>query len=347
MNNPSLAVVILNWNGKPLLEQFLPEVLANSLYPNVRVIVADNASTDGSREFLNEKFPAVHTIVLDRNYGFAGGYNKALAALDDDYFILLNSDAVPEKEWLAGMFEFIAGHGHIDAAMPKIKSYKQPSCFEYAGAAGGFIDQYGFPFCRGRILDTIEEDLGQYDRPTEIFWASGAALLINSNLYKELGGLDEDFFAHMEEIDLCWRIKNKGGKIWYIPQSIVYHVGGASLHQSHPRKTYLNFRNNLYMLYKNLPSAHLFTTLFSRMILDGAAALQFLSAFKFGFFFAVLKAHLSFYAHLPRLISKRRKLGPNRLWNFHPQIFAGSIAWCYYAKRFKKFSQLPFTGLAE
>ena len=196
-------------------------------------------------------------------------------------------------------------------------------------------------------MDVTEEDKGQYDNPSQVFWASGAALLIRSELYKNLGGLDEDFFAHMEEIDLCWRIKNKGGQIWYIPQSEVFHVGGASLHQSHPRKTYLNFRNNLYMLYKNLPSTHLFPTIFVRMVLDGAAAIKFLSSLEFGFFLAVLKAHLSFYAHLPKLITKRKKLSPNAQWGPHPQQYRGSIAWCYYAKGIKKFTELNFTNKAE
>jgi GT2 family glycosyltransferase len=343
MNDFSIAVVILNWNGRDLLAKFLPTVLANSQHPNVRVVVADNASSDGSVGLVRERFPQVHLVVLEQNYGFAAGYNKALALLNDDYFVLLNSDAVPAPNWLVPFMEAIAIDSGFVLAMPKIRSFKNPELFEYAGAAGGFIDKYGYPFCRGRIMDEVEEDRGQYDSAIEVFWASGAAMFVNAELYRQIGGLDEDFFAHMEEIDFCWRVKNMGHKVWVMPQSVVYHVGGASLHHSHPRKTYLNFRNNLFMLLKNLPKDKLLSTLIVRMVLDGVAALKFIMAGQARFAWAVSKAHVSFYCFAPVYWEKRKAARAKGIIPMHQsQIYPSSIVYAFFVRRVRYFSQLRF-----
>jgi GT2 family glycosyltransferase len=342
MTAVKLAVVILNWNGKNLLAQFLPTVLANSNLPTVRVVVADNASTDGSVDYLKANYPMIHLLELEKNYGFAVGYNMALALLDDDYFILLNSDAIPEKNWLEPFLNSISNNDGIEVAMPKIRSYKNPHQYEYAGACGGYIDRFGFPFCRGRILDVVEVDNGQYNDIAEVFWASGAALFIKADLYKQSGGLDEHFFAHMEEIDLCWRLKNQGHKVWVVPSSVVYHVGGASLHQSHPRKTFLNFRNNLFMLLKNLPARSLIPVLFVRMVLDGVAAFKFALSGEFKFGWAVFKAHLSFYRRLPLFLRKRKGLANLVTQTNHPQMYRGSIVFDFFIRRVRTFRQLSF-----
>jgi hypothetical protein len=339
---PQIAIVILNWNGQKLLEEFLPVVIANSNISGVRVVVADNASADGSVAFVKEHYPNVEVIVLDCNYGFAGGYNRALALIEADYYLLLNSDVAPAEGWMEALV--MAVNKYPDAAVfsPKLLSYREPHLFEYAGAAGGFIDKYGFPFCRGRLFNAIETDERQYDTESDIFWASGAAFLIKSSLYREVGGLDEDFFAHMEEIDLCWRLKNRGYRVVYVPKSAVYHVGGATLHQSHPQKTFLNFRNNLSLLCKNLPPQKLAVRLFLRMALDGIAAVKFLLSLEFGFFWAVLRAHLSFYHHLPQLLKKRNGLKAYKLVNQHPEIYSGSIVYDFFFKGIRRFEQLKF-----
>jgi GT2 family glycosyltransferase len=343
MNVFSIAVVILNWNGKDLLAKFLPTVLANSQHPNVRVVVADNASSDGSVDIVRERFPQVHLVVLEQNFGFAAGYNKALGQLNDDYFVLLNSDAVPAPNWLVPFMDAIAVDSEFVLAMPKIRSFKNPELFEYAGAAGGFIDKYGYPFCRGRIMDEVEEDRGQYDSAIEVFWASGAAMFVKAKLYEQIGGLDEDFFAHMEEIDFCWRMKNLGCKVWVVPQSVVYHVGGASLHHSHPRKTYLNFRNNLFMLLKNLPKDKLIYILFMRMVLDGVAALKFIISGQGRFAWAVFKAHLSFYRFAPLYLKKRKMAHAKGILPIdHGQIYPSSIVYAFFVRRVRYFSQLRF-----
>lgn len=344
MNDFSIAVVILNWNGKDLLAKFLPTVLVNSQHPSVRVVVVDNASSDGSVDLVRERFPQVQLVVLEQNFGFAAGYNKALAQLNDDYFVLLNSDAVPAPNWLMPFMEAIAANSGFVLAMPKIRSFKNPELFEYAGAAGGFIDKYGYPFCRGRIMDEVEEDKGQYDSAIEVFWASGAAMFVKAKLYEQIGGLDEDFFAHMEEIDFCWRMKNLGCKVWVVPQSVVYHVGGASLHHSHPRKTYLNFRNNLLMLLKNLPKDKLISTLFVRMVLDGVAALKFIMSGRGRFAWAIFKAHLSFYRFVPVYWEKRKATLTKGIRPIHQsQIFPSSIVYAFFVQRVRYFSQLRFT----
>ena len=269
-----IAVVILNWNGKKLLRQFLPSIIQFS--ENAVIYVADNASTDDSIEVIKREFPTVKIIQNKDNYGFAKGYNEALQFVDEPYYALVNSDVEVTKNWLNPIYELFEKDTKIAIIQPKILDFKKKTHFEYAGAAGGFIDKYGYPFCRGRIFETLEEDKGQYNDETEIFWATGACFFIRKDVYHELKGFDADFFAHQEEIDLCWRAFNLGYKTKYTSKSVVYHVGGATLDAANPMKTYLNFRNSLYMLVKNLPIGELFLVIFMRMILDGIAALKFL-----------------------------------------------------------------------
>ncbi|MRT91790.1 glycosyltransferase family 2 protein [Ancylomarina sp. 16SWW S1-10-2] len=337
-----IAVVILNWNGKKLLEQFLPSVTQFSNREWAEVIVADNASSDDSLDFLKAEYPSLKTIVLDKNYGFADGYNKALDQLDHDYFVLLNSDVEVSENWLDPIYDLFEKENDIVAAQPKIKAYNNKSEFEYAGASGGYIDHLGYPFCRGRVFDTMEPDTGQYDQLTDVMWASGAALFIRSEIYKKVGGLDGNFFAHMEEIDLCWRIKNRGFRIVCHPSSVVYHVGGATLSKSSSRKLHLNFRNNLYMLYKNLPSEKLLPTMLLRMMLDGVAAVKFLVSLEFDNFMAILKAHFSFYSNLSKMREKRRILNPLVSKEIHKEIYKGSIISDYFIHSKKKFSDITF-----
>lgn len=290
------AVVILNWNGAELLREFLPSVIEGTDASLATVIVADNGSTDDSRTVLETEFPGVRTILFDENYGFAEGYNKAVAQLADEfeYVVLLNSDVAVKKGWIMPLVSFMETHPDVGACQPKILSYKEPDKFEYAGASGGFIDRNGYPYCRGRILGVCETDNGQYDEPIPIFWATGAALMVRSRLYLEVGGLDARFFAHMEEIDLCWRIHLAGKEIWVIPDSVVYHLGGGSLPAENPRKTYLNFRNNLLLLHKNLPNGVRKSRLFKRRLLDTLAWAKFVATFDFKNAGAVWRAHCDF-----------------------------------------------------
>ncbi len=302
------AIVILNWNGLHFLQAYLPVLCKNTPQTDAAVIIADNGSTDGSVAWLKENFPELKLISFDRNYGFTGGYNRALEHIEAEYFILLNSDIkVPEKtenitgkdrsnfNWLQPLIDFMDSTPQAGICQPKILSEQYPSRFEYAGACGGFIDKYGFPFCRGRILSCIEQDKGQYDNPIQIFWASGACMMIRSSLWHKLGGLDDSFFAHMEEIDLCWRAKLLGYQVWAVPQSRVYHVGGGALPNNSPRKLYLNYRNNLLMLYKNLPPDNKRNILiFKRMCIDGLSSAIYILQGKTGYFKAVLKAHKDF-----------------------------------------------------
>ena len=270
-----VSVVILNWNGVDMLRKFIPSVIDNSVGEGIEICVADNASSDGSLEMLRTEFPVVRLIELDRNYGFAEGYNRALAQVDAEYVVLLNSDVEVTSHWLEPLLDYMDTHSGTVACQPKLLSWHNKEYFEYAGASGGFIDRYGYPFCRGRIFDVVEKDCGQYDTVTEVMWVTGAALFIRLADYREVGGLDDHFFAHMEEIDLCWRLRSRGKKLVCIPQSVVYHVGGATLKKENPRKTFLNFRNNLLMLYKNLPDKELEHVLFIRGILDRVATLVF------------------------------------------------------------------------
>lgn len=300
------AVVILNWNGRKFLEQFLEKVIRATLTLECAVIIADNGSTDGSCEYVRKKHPEAGLIELGHNYGFAGGYNEALKRVDAVYYILLNSDVEVSPGWIEPVLEYMEAHPGVAACQPKILSYNDRKRFEYAGAAGGFIDSYGYPFCRGRIMNITEEDKGQYDDIRQVFWASGACMFIRSSHWKEAGGFDPDFFAHMEEIDLCWRLNASGKKIMYIPSSIVYHIGGGTLPYEAPSKIYYNFRNNLFMLYKNLPPDRLKITMFKRMCLDGIAAARFLLSLNFKAFINVIKAHLDYYRHKKVLRQKRK-----------------------------------------
>lgn len=333
------AVVILNWNGKKFLEQFLPALTRFTNFPDTEIIIADNFSTDDSIDFLHQNYPSLKIIKLDKNYGFTGGYNRALKKVDAKYYVLINSDIEVTENWLIPLIEVMDSDDKIAATQPKIKAYHQKKHFEYAGASGGFIDKLGYPFCRGRILDTLEKDTGQYNDGREIFWATGACMIIRAELFHLFGGFDDDFFAHMEEIDLCWRLKNSGYKILVQPQSEVFHVGGGTLPIS-PFKLYLNYRNNLFLLYKNLPNGKLFPTIFKRIVLDGLSAFIYLLKLSFRNFTAVFKAHLHFYQSLKKLRLKRRELLLNRSNSNHKEILKGSIVIKYFFRRKKFFSQI-------
>jgi GT2 family glycosyltransferase len=328
-----VAVVILNWNGQSFLEKFLPSVTSFSKNPGTKVVVADNCSTDNSVSFLEKNYPDVQVIQLDENYGYAGGYNNALAQLDAEYFVLLNSDVEVTEKWIEPVIEYMDANMQVAAAMPKIRAYNHKESFEYAGAAGGFIDRYGFPFCRGRILYMIEEDRGQYNTPLEIFWASGACMFVRASAYKEAGGLDADFFAHMEEIDLCWRLKRLGYAVYAVPESTVYHVGGGTLPNNNPRKLYLNYRNSLFLLQKNLSRRKLIPILFMRMILDGASALVYLSKFSFGFFWAVVRAHGRFYVSVFKTHRKRLEFNKKEKIKNVGQIYKRSMVFSFMIRR--------------
>lgn len=301
-----VAVVILNYNGRKFLEQFLPNVIENTDGELADIVVADNASTDGSVDFMRERFPDIRLIVNDFNGGFATGYNLALRQIEAEYFVLLNSDIEVTPHWIEPVIELMDSDPKIAACQPKILSYFEKDKFEYAGAAGGFIDKYGYPFCRGRLFQHLEEDHGQYDEAMEVFWATGACMFVRADLYLQKGGLDDSFFAHMEEIDFCWRMKNLGYKIYCCPQSRIYHIGGGTLPKSSSRKTYLNFRNNLSLLYKNLPSNRVFWTIAYRIVLDWVAAFKFLCSGGLKDFWAVIRAHFAFYRRIPSL---RKKCG--------------------------------------
>ncbi len=324
-----IAVVILNWNGAKLLEQFLPSVIAYS--DEATIYVADNASTDNSIEIIQSQFPTIKIIQNTDNFGFASGYNVALQQVEETYYALVNSDIEVTENWLTPILSIFESERNIGIIQPKILDYKNKEYFEYAGAAGGFIDKYGYPFCRGRIFETLEKDNHQYDDEREIFWASGACFFIRKEIYRKLNGFDDDFFAHQEEVDLCWRAFNLGYKVKYTSKSIVYHVGGATLNESNPKKTFLNFRNSLLMLLKNLPRNKLFGILFIRLILDGLAGIQFIFQGKFKHCFAILKAHFHFY-HLISINIKKRSD-----FQSHEYYKKDSIVYQYFVKNGKVF----------
>jgi GT2 family glycosyltransferase len=326
-----IAVVILNWNGEKLLEQFLPSIVNYS--PEADIYVADNASTDDSVSYLKAFFPTVKIIQNESNLGFAEGYNEALKHVDSDIFALVNSDIEVTENWLKPIIETFENEPTTAIIQPKLLDFKRKEYFEYAGAAGGFIDKYGYPYCRGRIFETLEKDNGQYDDNCEIFWASGACFFIRSSVYKELKGFDADFFAHQEEIDLCWRAFNKGHQIKYNSQSVVYHVGGATLQQGNPVKTFLNFRNSLLMLLKNLPKKQLISIIFTRLLLDAVAGMQFLFQGKFKHFTAILKAHFSFYSLVAVHYKKRDLIQSEKYYKIK------SIVFQYYVKAGKVFEK--------
>ena len=334
---PSVAVVILNWNGKPLLEKFLPSVI-NSNYPNLQIVLGDNCSTDSSVDFVRTTYPMITVVENKRNYGFAEGYNRVLQQVNADYYILLNSDVEVPENWITPVIELMESDETIAAAQPKIKWQLDKSQYEYAGAAGGYLDQYAFPFCRGRIFDAVEQDLGQYNDVKEVFWASGAALFIKRKAWQLVGGLDGDLFAHMEEIDLCWRLKNLGYKVLFCPDAEVYHVGGGSLNATNPFKTFLNFRNNLVIMQKNLPKAEVFPMLFIRFFIDFAALIHFLLKGETKFAWAVSKAHLDFFKRLKQ--TNRKRTLQQLPFHQHKGVFKSSIVYNYFIKKIKSFSRL-------
>lgn len=335
-----VSVVILNWNGAEMLRQFLPSVLQHSVGEGIEICVADNASTDASREVLRTEFPEVRLIELDQNYGFAEGYNRALAQVEAEYVVLLNSDVEVTPHWLEPLLSYMDAHTETVACQPKILSQRNKECFEYAGAAGGYMDRYGYPFCRGRIFDTVEKDHGQYNTVQSVLWATGAALFIRLEDYCNAGGLDGQFFAHMEEIDLCWRLRSRGKDIVCIPQSVVYHVGAATLKKENPRKTFLNFRNNLLMLYKNLPERELKHVLFVRGILDVIAALVFYLKRDKENARAVFKARKEFKEIRYSFAASRIENMVKSTDEILPERMHFSILFKYYLLRKKDFSQL-------
>ena len=336
-----LAIVILNWNGAKMLSQYLPSVLRYS-QDEATVYVADNASTDNSLDLLRQHFPQVKLILLEKNWGFAEGYNKALAQIDAQYYLLLNSDIEVTHHWLTPLIEYMDTHEEVAACQPKLLSIFDKDMFEYAGACGGFIDRYGYPFCRGRIFDTVERDNGQYDYATEILWATGAALLVRARVYNNVGGLDGRFFAHCEEIDLCWRMRLQGYKIVCLPESTVYHVGGGTLPKANPMKTFLNFRNNLTMLYKCLPEKELTTVMRWRWWLDYLAAWQMLLLKRnLGDFKAVFRARRAFKRWRKDFAADRQRIQQATTVKDLPERRPFSLLWQYYAKGKKRFSDLP------
>lgn len=354
---PKVAIVILNWNGINHLRQFLPSVLLSE-WPNLDIIIGDNASADGSVEFIKTEYPSVKIIQNDKNYGFTGGYNRVLAQVDADYFILLNSDVEVFPGWIAPVISLMENDALIAVAAPKIKSYLQKDYFEHAGAAGGFMDKFGYPFCRGRMFYETEKDTGQYEQPGEVFWASGAAMFIKKRCWEEAGGFDESFFAHMEEIDLCWRLKNMGYKVMYCAQSEIYHLGGGTLNTENPFKTYLNFRNNLLLLKKNLPFWRAFCVILIRFCMDMMAIVRFLNEGKRRDAWAVSRAHQYFVVNIfkrgmtsPAISRKRENsvANPGTKTENRQQrhtgiplkgLYKGSIVWDFFIKKKKHFNEL-------
>ena len=339
-----VAVVILNWNGEQMLRDFLPSVVEHSVLPKAMgeavVYVADNGSADGSLALLAEEFPAVRIIVFDENYGFADGYNKAFEQIDAEYAVLLNSDVEVTPGWLLPLVEYMDAHPQVAACQPKLMAYHKKDEFEYAGAMGGYLDRYGYPYCRGRIFDTIEKDHHQYDADVPLLWATGACLMVRLPIYKEVGGLDGRFFAHMEEIDLCWRLRSRGYEVRSVASSIVYHVGGATLNAGHPRKTFLNFRNNLLMLYKNLSESELTGVLFVRALLDYVAAAMFLLKGEWGSTKAVFRARKE-YRKLKGEFRASREENLRKAASMDvPERTRFSILWKYHVGRCHTFDKL-------
>ena len=334
------AIVILNWNGSQYLQKFLPVLIEKTQLPGVEFVVADNASTDDSLAVLEKEFPAVKVIALEQNYGFAEGYNKALWRLEADYFVLLNSDVEVTENWLQPLLDYMNGHENVAACQPKIRSFHKKEYFEYAGASGGFIDKFGYPFCRGRVLGKLEKDRGQYDDITSVFWATGACFLIRSELFWKMGGFDAHFFAHMEEIDLCWRLRSRGYELVCIPQSVVFHVGGGTLKAESPYKTYLNFRNNLLMLYKNLSDSALKKTMFIRFFLDYLSAFHFLLTGRFRNAFQVFKARRDYKKMRQKYVAERKENERQAVNPKIAEIYPKSLLFQYYLKRKNTYRKL-------
>lgn len=334
-----VAVVILNWNGKSFLESFLPSVLTHS--PQATVYVADNQSGDDSVLFLKEHFPTVRIIINPGNEGFARGYNLALKQIEAEYYVLLNSDVEVTEHWLEPMLALMDKNPHVAACQPKILDYKKRNTFEYAGASGGFIDHYGYPFCRGRVFNELEEDQGQHNNSIETFWATGACMMVRSEIFWKAGAFDNDYFAHMEEIDVCWRMKNLGYSIYVEPASVIYHVGGGTLNKLSPRKTFLNFRNNLITFTKNASSRFLLFKILFRMVLDGVAAIKFLLEGNGSHFLAVIKAHFSYYGHLPSTLKKRKAMKAMPSFTYTTScIYPKNIVYLHFIKHLKTYDAL-------
>lgn len=334
------AIVILNWNGIRYLKMFLDTVLKHSQIPGILVYVADNGSTDGSAEWIEENYSEIKLLRFDNNHGFAGGYNLAISQLDAEYFILLNSDIEVTEGWLQPLLSFMENNPGVAACQPKIRSYYKRDHFEYAGAAGSFIDKYGYTFCRGRIFGDVEDDYGQYDTQIDIFWSSGACMIVSGDAWKECGGFDAGFFAHMEEIDLCWRFNKAGYRVSYIPESVVYHIGGGSLPYESPFKTYLNFRNSLFLLYKNLPDKELHYILFMRKLMDALAAIRFLFLGNLRNIISIFKAHIDYYKCIPILKAKRDLAKKHEKISYPSTILNKSIVFEFYIKGHKTYKSL-------
>lgn len=339
------AIVILNWNGIEYLKKFLGVVVNNSALPGTGIYVADNGSTDESVEWVTQNFPAVNTLKLDKNHGFAGGYNLALRLIDAEYYVLLNSDIEVTDGWLLPLLTHMDSYPDVASCQPKIRSFYNKEYFEYAGAAGGYIDKYGYPYCRGRIFDKTEPDTGQYDSVTDIFWSSGACMIVRADAWKKCQGFDADFFAHMEEIDLCWRFNKAGLRVSFVPDSIVYHVGGGSLPYDSPFKTYLNFRNSLFLLYKNLPDKNFRKKLFARKLLDGVAAVKFLLGGNFGSVISVFRAHIDYYISSADLKMKRESVKKTQINHIPKNILNKSIVFEFYVKGKKTYKSLGTDNL--
>lgn len=336
-----VAVVILNWNGKSLMQEYLPNVVKHTLgAPDVELVVADNGSEDGSLQFLAESYPQVRRIDLGHNHGFAEGYNLALAQVDAEYAVLLNSDVEVTAGWLPVLMDYMGAHPDVAACQPKIRSLRERDYFEHAGASGGYMDYLGYPFCRGRLLSVVEKDLGQYDTPVDVFWATGACLCIRTEDYRGVGGLDARFFAHMEEIDLCWRLRSRGRRIVCLPASTVYHLGGATLNKENPRKTFLNYRNNLLMLYKNTSPGRFIFVFVARFFLDYLSAMVFLLSGKRGDAMAVLRARLDFWKIHSEFRTQRMENRALTTVNPIPEVYRGSILLHYYFGGKRSFREM-------
>jgi len=337
---PRFSIIIVSWNALHHLKKFLPSVVKTD-HCDFEILLADNASDDGSKKWVRKTFPNIRIVTFDKNYGYCGGNNRAVPYANGEILIFLNNDVKVDPDWLTPLDKYFAKHPEAAALQPKLRSYLNPSCFEYAGAAGGFIDKYGYPFCRGRIFDNVEKDEGQYDFSTPITWASGAALAVRKSVFVREGGFDEDFEFHMEEIDFCWRLWNRGFEVHYCPKSVVYHLGGGSLPMNSPRKTYYNYRNNLVMFWKNYQSRRLVLRFFIRLQLDGVAAFKELFSGHFKNFGAILKAHMHFYASWRKTHKKRKTLQSKRTAADNPNTMLGkSIVWQYFVKKHITFQQI-------
>lgn len=342
MDRSQVAVVILNWNGRRFLEKYLPSVI-NCLPQCAKVVIADNASSDDSLDFLARNYPELPVLALSKNFGYAGGYNEALRQVEAEYYVLLNSDVEVTPGWIEPVVEYLEKNAHVAAAQPKILSDEERHKFEYAGAAGGFVDVFGYPFCRGRVFDFLETDLGQHDDTTRVHWATGACLFVRAKAFREAGGFDERFFAHMEEIDLCWRLQRLGYEVVAVPSSKVFHLGGGTLPRSNPKKTYLNFRNSLWLLAKNLPSSYFYPLLPIRILLDFLAGFRFLLLGQKADAMAVAKAHLALFKNL----RKMRQSAPKGNDKLPGGIYIGSVVFDFYVRKKKRFTELKWKRFGQ